>query len=87
MMIYGLSKSPDYEEKIRITEIIYSYISTVRFDNALEYPVYPNSSQLRRLKSIAWSLSTISQRNLKTEDSYRHFLITIKNGTKGVFVS
>ncbi len=82
LMRYGLSKSPDYEELTRIAEIIYSYISTVRFDNALEYPVYPNSSHLRRIKSIVWSLSTVSQKNLKTEDSYRHFLTSITEAFK-----
>ncbi len=82
LMKYGLSKSPDYEELVRIAEIIYSYISTVRFDNALEYPVYPNSNHLRRIKSIAWSLSTNSQKNLKTKDSYRHFLTSITEAFK-----
>ncbi len=79
---YGLIKSPDYEELTRIAEIIYGYISTVRFDNALEYPVYPNSNHLRRIKRIAWSLSTVSQRNLKTVDSYRYFLTSITEAFK-----
>jgi hypothetical protein len=82
LMRYGLSKSPDYKELIRIAEIVYSYISTVRFDNALEYPVYPNSNHLRRIKSIAWSLSITSQKNLKTEESYRQFLTSITEAFK-----
>ncbi len=77
LMKYGLSKSPDYEELARIAEIVHNYISTVRFDNALEYPVYPNSSHLYRMKSIAKSLSTLVKRNLKTEESYRDFLTSI----------
>lgn len=77
LMKYGLSKSPDYEELARIAEIVHDYISTVRFDNALNYPVYPNSSHLTRMESIAKSLSTFGQRNLKTEESYRHFLASI----------
>ncbi len=77
LMKYGLSKSPDYEELARIVEIVHDYISTVRFDNALKYPVYPNSSHLYRIKSIVKSLSTVCQRNLKTEESYRHFLASI----------
>ncbi len=66
LMKYGLSKSPDYEELNRIAEIVHTYISTVRFNNALEYPVYPNSSHLTSIKRIAKSLSTIGQRNLKS---------------------
>ncbi|NVM03171.1 MAG: hypothetical protein HWN67_12585 [Candidatus Helarchaeota archaeon] len=77
VMKYGPSKSPDYEELARIAEIVYEYIDTVRFDNALDYPVYPNSSHLPRIISIAGSLSTIGQKNLKTEESYRNFLQSI----------
>ena len=53
LMKYGLSKSPDYEELNRIAEIVLNYISTVRFGNALEYPVYPNSSHLDNMIRIA----------------------------------
>ena len=82
LMKYGLSKSPDYEELSRIAEIVHIYISTVRFDNALGYSVYPNSSHLTNIKRIAWSLSTIGQRNLKTEESYQDFLTSITEAFK-----
>ena len=79
---YGLSNSPDYEELTRIAEIVYNYIDTVRFDNALEYPVYPNSDHLTNIKRIAMSLSTLIQQNLKTEESYRQFLTSITESFK-----
>ncbi|MHA2363112.1 MAG: hypothetical protein ACXAC7_04090 [Candidatus Hodarchaeales archaeon] len=81
-MKYGISKLPDYDELARIAEIVHNYISTVRFDNALVYPVYPNSSHLSRIISIAKSLSTLVQRNLKTEESYKHFLKSISEAFK-----
>jgi len=81
-MKYGLSKTPDYEELAQIAEIVHNYISTVRFDNALGYPVYPNSSHLTNINRIAKSLSTIGQRNLKTEESYRDFLTSISKAFK-----
>lgn len=79
---YSHFKLSEYKELTRIAEIVYSYISTVRFDNALIYPVYPNSIHLRRIKSIAWSLSTISQINLKTESNYHQFLTSITEAFK-----
>ncbi len=82
LMKYGLSKSPDYEELTQIAKIVQNYISTVRFDNVLKYPVYPNSSHLYRMKRITQSLSTVGQRNLKTEESYRHFLTSITEAFK-----
>ena len=71
---FGLSETPDYEELGEIALTVYKYISSVRFDNALEHPVYPNSSHLRRIERIAGYLSTIGGRNLKNEEAYKEFL-------------
>ena len=71
---YGLCKNPDYEELARISDHIYQYISSMRFDNAIEYPVYPSSGLLYDIKKIAQLLSTINQKNLKTKVAYKNFL-------------
>lgn len=70
---YGLSETPDYEELSQIATIVYNYIRTVRFDNALKYPVYPNASHLPRIESIAKKLSTVIQKR----KSYSRFFASI----------
>ena len=67
---YGLSDPPDLEKLLLITKKVLNYIMSLRFDNAIGYPVYPNTEYLSAIIKIAGKMINISTKVLKEGESY-----------------
>lgn len=67
---YGLSDPPDLDKLLQITEKVLSYIASSRFDDAIGYPVYPNTEYLSAIIGIAKNMIKIATKNLEEGESY-----------------
>ncbi len=67
---FGLSEPPDLEELLRVSKIVLNHIMSMRFDDAIGYPVYPNSDFNSALIRIARKMIEIATKKLNEGQSY-----------------
>ena len=67
---YGLSNPPNLEKLQQITEKVLGYITSSRFDDAIGYPVYPNTEYCSKIIGIARNMIKIATKNLEKRETY-----------------
>lgn len=75
---YGLSEPPDLEELLKVANRVLNHLRTSRFDDAIGYPVYPNSAYHSSLKRIARKIIGATTKQLEegkyNKDEFREIL-------------
>ena len=65
---YGLSDPPNLDKLLPITEKVLGYIASSRFDDAIGYPVYPNTEYCSKIIGIARNMIKIATKDLEEGD-------------------
>ncbi len=71
---YGLSENPDLNMMLKIMNIVLPHIISSRFDDAIGYPVYPNSDYNSALIWIARNIIEIITKELEPGETYQNLL-------------